>query len=164
MGFKVSIQGSRKRVIFQPTSFAAGDVVTNTLLSMGGERISILVPPKKDDFAVEVVREHGEALVSAWLEQEPDMEFSAFIDQMTKRFRGRLYSYSMPNYYLRYEILQYEFDLLCLIAGLPETQLIGFNPVKVSWRKYVTQPIYNKIQSAFGQEMEFLGYGTFAKR
>lgn len=167
MGFNVTLSGAHKRIVFHPSPFAAGDVMVNTLLKMGGHKVSLFAFSDKctDHLRVEVVCNHRAALVSQWLATDPHEPFSTYLESVVQEYGryGRLYGYSMPNYYLKYETLQFEFDVLCVNAGLPQTELVGFKPTKIDRSDCISGLVEQRIQSVFGDEMEFLGYGSTKK-
>lgn len=165
------IEGEKKHVVYCANPRTGSTALASTLMNMGAQQENghhgqpLSVPP--DALVVETVRHHCDVLVSYWYQKASAHQFEDFVDMVLAGEVAWLnpnafYDKFDTNYILRYETLQYEFDNLCLNAGLPETKLLvkpSKRPRNMKWGTMFPTRLLNKVFDRYGEELERLGYG-----
>lgn len=169
-----TIEGTRHRVVYCANYRVGSTATAATLTAMGAERLyhhHALPEPtdiNRNTLVVQTVRHHCDVIVSYWYKKARGHEFPDFVNLVldgqhpTLRADAFFDRYPMANYILRYENLQFEFDTLCLNAGLPETEIHrspSHRPPELKWQDMFTQEMKRKMRDRYGEEMERLGYG-----
>ena len=166
------IEGNNKRVVYIANPRTGSTAVANALLAMGAESYGGHHDDPKEEWLTEGtlvvmnIRHHCDVITSYWYSRSKGRPIAELVDIIVsgehQRFppEGLYTRYS--NFYLEHRTLQYEFDNMCLIAGLEETKLEQTRtdrPEDVTWESLFTPAMVKKVRDYYGEEMERLGYG-----
>lgn len=168
-----TIQGSKHPVVFCANPRTGSTATANTLLSMGatkqGEHHDPPETLEPETLVVETVRHHCDVFVSWWFWRNSSMAFPKFVRTIMNNEHGllrakRLYGRFDSNYILRYETLDFEWQVLCENAGLEQTKIERSSntkrPKNIKWQTLFPFSLKKEVYDMYGEEMEELGYGT----
>lgn len=168
------IQGNRP-VIFLANPRTGSTAIANVLLENGAEQFGSHhcgMPPTPDNtLVVQTVRHHCDVLVSYWYKAQQGVKFDYFVNTVLDGENGHLrsdgfyssWAGSLPNFVLLYENLDFEFENLCGIAGLPQMKIPRTptrRPEGVKWQTMFTTGLRDKVFERYHTEMELYGYGN----
>lgn len=170
------IEGTEYPVIYIANYRVGSTATAATLMDMGARQVNHHhgLPSLEDAYipsalTVQTVRHHADVITSLWFKQGMRCEIEELIDNILAGENDYLrphtfYDRYPCNFPLRYENLQFEFDNLCVIAGLPETTLKvkpSQRPAKHDWREVINNVQAERIYSHYQKEMDHYGYGPF---
>lgn len=168
-----SIQGSEHPVVFCANPRTGSTALANTLLSMGavkeGEHHDPPTEVREGTLVVETVRHHCDVFVSWWFWRNSSISFPKFVrmvmDGQHPMLRpNQLYGRFDSNYILRYETLDFEWETLCVSAGLDHQKIERSTntkrPKNIKWDLLFPFDLRRQVYKMYGEEMERLGYGT----
>lgn len=158
------IEGEKQPLYYLANYRTGSTAVGATLLNMGAKMIGD--HHSRGEYCANAivaanVRHPGDVIVSAWHKLgKPNWD-----EYLNTIRRGEFY-FKPPtmfldesvNYFLVYENLQFEFDMLCNIVGLPQTQLLvdhSPRPKDDPWQQYLS---YSELESMFKEDLEVFGY------
>lgn len=169
------IHGEKHPVIFLANYRTASTSIAKAIMDAGGEQLGShhdpVTPEQIPDNAlvVHTVRHHCDVLVSYWYKKASQTPFPEFVKRVVDGhhlyFRPEgFYNHwpVKPNYVLRYETLKFEWEVLCLNAGLPNRTLVHSNskrPQSIKWQLLFTPTLFDLVSKQYKQEMEEYGYG-----
>lgn len=166
------VTGGEKTLIYcanyRVASTATGATLVNTY---GGEMVGSHHSPPPDEMdltgclVAETVRNHFDVFVSLWYKEGRKKEFNEWMEDILEgrhKFISptKLYGRFPSNVVLRYENLQFEFENLCLWAGLPQKKLERNTTTREEsgWQKYYNTRNYNRVKTTYKEELEHYGY------
>lgn len=169
------IQGEKHPLIFL-ANFRTGSTSTaKAIMDNGGRQIvSHHAPIDPDDvpenaLVAHTVRHHCDVLVSYWYKKASGQPFDEFVKLVLDGYHPYLRADGFynhwpvtPNYVLRFETLDFEWQTLCLNAGLPDIKLVQSNskrPKGIHWKLLFTPDLYGRVAKQYAEEMEKYGYG-----
>lgn len=165
------IYGEEYPVVFLANVRTGSTAVRNALLEAGAEQQGEhhSSPNKVPDCSliVQTVRHHCDVLVSYWYSKSSGNKFDDFVELVLDGQHPILrptgfYSHWSTNYILRYETLDYEWENLCLCAGIPYVPLQRTKtkrPKNINWKLMFKPRLYDKVAARYQKEMELYGYG-----
>ena len=171
------IEGEDRPVYYLANYRVASVATATTLLNMGAIPLGEHHDPIPDDIEIEdnavivqTVRHHCDVISSFWYKRQKGKTLQEFVDLILQdEYQylpkdGFFKRFNNVNHIMRYESLQHEFDNLCIIAGLPVTDLKVTDTdrpqdVTASWQRLFTPDLLEKICNNYSEEMELLGYG-----
>lgn len=162
------VQGEIKGVVYCPNPRVAAVNTVKTILEIGGQKLN--TPPDSLDglIVVETVRHHLDVLVSHWYDQRAVTPFDDFIQEVLDGQNivfgpNKLYGRYPTNYILRYETLDYEWDNMCVNAGIRESKIkrtLSSRPKNIKWETLFSYRLRRTVCERYKDEMERLGYGV----
>lgn len=166
------IEGTEYPVVYIANYRVGSTATAATLMDMGARQVNHHHGlPDLDDLIpsaliVQTVRHHCDALVSYWFKLGQRWPLEDLVKRVLNGddefFKPTGFYNRYPcNYVLRYETLQYEFDNLCLNAGLPITKLKvdpSKRPPNKAWQEVMFYHLAERVYKAFKEEMDFCGY------
>jgi len=160
------VRGENKGVVYCPNPRVAGVNTIRTILELGGQKLDVI--PDGKLLIVETVRHHLDVLVSHWYSNDAKTPFNDFVkeilDGKNEVFGPQtLYGRHPTNYILRYETLDYEWDNLCVNAGLRPckiTRTLSARPKNIKWQNLFSYHMRVAVCNRYKDEMERLGYGV----
>jgi hypothetical protein len=166
------IEGTNYPVIYIANYRVGSSATAATLLDMGARQINHHhgLPDTEDliegALIVQGVRHHCDAIVSNYYTKAPTAKIGPYVSMICQgRHRylrpPKLYDRYPCNYVLRFETLQFEFDILCEAAGLPQTTLKvdpSRRPPDTLWKKVLQTHMIAEVYRTFEEEMDFFGY------
>lgn len=167
------IQGAEYPVIFLANPRTASTSIGEALLSMGAQlEGNHHAPPAEipeGTILAQTIRHHCDVLVSFWYKGGRGIPLDKYVQMVLDgghRYLGPDNFYSHwscePNFILRYETLDYEWQNFCLITGLPEVPLVQTptnRPPNIKWQSLFAPRLLNAVLERYREEMEELGYG-----
>ena len=163
------IEGENHPVVYC-SNFEVGSVPTaTTLLDMGAVQVSGhwsgQVNTPKSLITVQTVRNHFDVISSLSYSEDKPCNFEDYINTILDGHHARLNPkafygfYGKWDYILSYDNLQFEFDTLCLFAGLPYAK-IDIQPEQYRWQNLFTTSLHDKVAERYSEELERIGYGV----
>lgn len=165
------IEGTDYPVVYIANYRVGSTATAATLLDMGAEQVNhhhgLPTQVPEGSLVVQTVRHHCDVITSLWYKMGQripikDLVNSILNDENEYLKGSGFYNRFDCNYVMRYEILQYEFDILCLTAGLPETTLKhkpSQRPASARWKDVIDARTAEQIYSHYKTEMDHYGYG-----
>jgi hypothetical protein len=167
------IEGTNYPVIYIANYRVGSSATAATLLNMGARQINHHhgLPDTENliegALIVQGVRHHCDVVVSNYFTKAPTEKIDEYVRMICRGGHEylrppKLYDRYPCNYVLRFETLQFEFDMLCEIVGLPQTVLLvdpSRRPENTNWQDVLYRHMIDQIYDVFGEEMDFFGYG-----
>ncbi len=166
------IEGHKCPVVFLANPRTGSTSISNALMEMGASKQGKHHSPASEipfySLVVHTVRHPCDLFVSMWYKSHTGTPFSEYIDEVINGsvcwFHPNLFNKwpDKPNYVLRYETLQYEFEVLCYAAGLSPVKLKrtpSRRPSGIKWQNMFSGKLFDKVYKRFQEEMEEYGYG-----
>ncbi len=171
------IEGENHPVVYCSNYRTASVSTAMTLLDMGAIQIG---DPKKSHHAppcnlpentivVQTVRNHFDVIASFYYKDKEPCDFEDYVNVILDNEHPFLDPYAFYSrfgkwdYILNYNTLQFEFDTLCLAAGLPCTQIKKARTTRSPrhrWQDLFTTSLRDKVAERYGEELEKIGYGV----
>lgn len=167
------ISGEKRDVIYIANYRVGSTALAGTLMNMGATQVGDHhgVPDEGYDLShwliVQTVRHHCDVIASSWYKNGHGVPFADYLkrilDGKDQYFHpGGFYNRYPCNYTLRYETLQHEFNVLCLTAGLPQTEILvdpSKRPKSATWQRLFNYEQTKAVYKTFQYEMDYYGYG-----
>lgn len=166
------IEGTEYPVLYLANYRVGSTATAATLMDMGAQQLNghhglpKYTPPNA--LVVQTVRHHCDVIVSQWCNINCKIPIQDLIDSIIADENhyfpsAGFYKRHVCNYIMRYETLQYEFDNLCLCAGL-EGRILKIDPSKrpssKTWQSVLTSDQIEQICKHYKEEMDFYGYSA----
>ena len=168
------IEGTKHRVIYCANYRVGSTATAEVLMEMGATKIgehhdrpqlSDLTP---DTIVVETVRHHCDVMVSWWFWRNSRIPLTKLVRYVLDGHHGALqpdafYNRYVSNYSLRYETLDFEWEVLCLNAGLEHKSLPRKETKRtdgVTWQSLFPYELCEEVGERYKDEMERLGFST----
>ncbi len=168
------IEGTKHRVIYCANYRVGSSATTEALMEMGAKKLGehhdrpqpIDITP--DTIVVETVRHHCDVMVSWWFWRNSRISLTKLVRYVLDGHHGALrsgafYARFASNYLLQYATLEFEWEVLCLNAGLEHRPL----PVKstkrtddVKWQSLFPHELRQEVGERYRDEMERLGFSV----
>lgn len=166
------ISGENRDVLYIANYRVGSTALAGTLMNMGATQVNGHhgLPEGHFDLSgwlvVQTVRHHCDVIASAWYKNNTHIPFADYLktilDGKNPYFHPEGFYNRYPcNYILRYETLQFEFDILCSTAGLPRTELLvdpSTRPKSLTWQRLFNYEQTKAVYKMFQHEMDFYGY------
>jgi hypothetical protein len=168
------IEGKNHRVIYCANYRVGSGATAEALMEMGATKLGEHHDPPEpwyvtpDTIVVETVRHHCDVMVSWWFWRNSRISLTKLVRYVLDGHHGALQSDAFynrydSNYLLQYATLDFEWEVLCLNAGIEHRPL----PVKetkrtdgVKWESLVPYELREEVEERYGDEMARLGFST----
>ena len=166
------IEGTKHRVIYCANYRVGSTATAEALMEMGATKIGEhhdrpqLSDITSDTIVVETVRHHCDVMVSWWFWRNSRIPLTKMVRYVLDGHHGALrpdsfYNRYVSNYLLQYETLDFEWEVLCLNAGLKPKPLPRKETKRtdgVTWQSLFPYELREEVGERYGDEMERLGF------
>ena len=157
------IEGKNCPMIFCANYQTSSNPLAKTLMSMGAIRIGSHHDPPKNipigAVVVQTVRNHFDVIVSFYYKDKQSCSFEDYVDTILEgdhlhlKPDGFYKRFGKWDYILTYNTLQFEFDILCMVVGLPCTK-IDLRPANKRWQDLFAHDLQQKVVERYSEELK----------
>jgi len=159
------IQGERCPLIYVPNRYTGSGFIASALQMMGARPVTGWTP-SKDYIIAQNIRHHCDVIVEAWFQEEIQGDFPEYVRTVLAGEHMYLnpktfYSHVPTNYFLRYNTLQFDLDVMLIEAGLPPIQLPAKpepRPRELQWWYFFPYNLKMTMWERYHVEMKYLGF------